>query len=219
MTKSPDAGGTEDDALTGIPHAGRRTRGRILHVRRAGRQLILSAAVESYNMGRTDYQQFYEQMTGRIRESDAACFLLRTGGKAATGVMYAAYPALLVLIWISGDLRRLAWNLLIPAASFALLTVVRARINRPRPYEAWPIDPLIHKDTKGNSMPSRHVFSSAVIATAWLAFWLPAGIFLLAVTAAAAVIRVLGGVHYPSDVAAGFASGVAAGLLLMALCP
>ena len=132
--------------------------------------------------------------------------------------MYAAYPALLVLIWISGDLRRLAWNLLIPAISFVLLTVIRARINRPRPYEAWPIDPLIHKDTKGNSMPSRHVFSSAVIAMAWLAFWPPAGIFFLAVTAAAAVIRVLGGVHYPSDVAAGFAAGVAAGILLMTVC-
>ena len=169
-------------------------------------------------MGRTDYQQFYEQMTGRIRESDAACFLLRAGGRAATGVMYAAYPFLLVLLFLSGDLRRLAWNILIPAVSFALLTAVRARINRPRPYEAWTIDPLIHKDTRGNSMPSRHVFSSAVIAMAWLAFRPPAGIFLLAVTAAAALIRVLGGVHYPSDVAAGLAAGVAAGLLMMAVC-
>ena len=170
-------------------------------------------------MGRTDYQQFYEQMTGRIRESDAACFLLRAGGRAATGAMYAAYPVLLALICASGDQRRLAWNLVIPAVSFALLTVVRAGINRPRPYEAWPIDPLIHKDTKGNSMPSRHVFSSAVIAMAWLAFWPPAGILFLAATAAAAVIRVLGGVHYPSDVAAGFAVGLAAGVLLMAVCP
>lgn len=169
-------------------------------------------------MGRTDYQQFYEQMTGRIRKSDAACFLLRAGGRAATGVMYAAYPSLLVLLFLSGDLRRLAWNILIPAVSFALLTAVRARINRPRPYEAWTIDPLIHKDTRGNSMPSRHVFSSAVIAMAWLAFRPPAGIFLLAVTAAAALIRVLGGVHYPSDVAAGLAAGVAAGLLMMAVC-
>ena len=171
----------------------------------------MTAAVESYNMGRTDYQQFYEQMTGRIRESDAACFLLRAGGRAATGVMYAAYPVLLALICASGDLRRLAWNLVIPAVSFALLTVVRARINRPRPYEAWPIDPLIHKDTRGNSMPSRHVFSSAVIAMAWLAFRPPAGIFLLAVTAAAALIRVLGGVHYPSDVAAVLPPGLRRG--------
>ena len=178
----------------------------------------MTAAVESDYMGRMDYQQFYEQMTGRIRESDAACFLLRAGGRGATGVMYAAYPFLLVLLFLSGDLRRLAWNILIPAVSFALLTAVRARINRPRPYEAWTIDPLIHKDTRGNSMPSRHVFSSAVIAMAWLAFRPPAGIFLLAVTAAAALIRVLGGVHYPSDVAAGLAAGVAAGLLMMAVC-
>ena len=133
-------------------------------------------------------------------------------------MVYLTHPVLLALICASGDLRRLAWNLVIPAVSFALLTVVRAQINRPRPYEAWPINPLIHKDTKGNSMPSRHVFSSAVIAMAWLAFWPPAGIFFLAVTAAAAVIRVLGGVHDPSDVAAGFAAGVAAGILLMTVC-
>ena len=38
-----------------------------------------------------------------------------------------------------------------PAVSFVLLTVVRAWINRPRPYEAFEVSPVIKKDTKGNS--------------------------------------------------------------------
>ena len=168
-------------------------------------------------MNQYDYCQFYEQLTGRIRESGAACSALRAAGRAATGVMYAAYPLLLFLLYRRGAGRALLSAILVPGLSFVLLTLVRARIDRPRPYETWPIRPLIHKDTRGKSMPSRHVFSSAVIAMAWFLVSAPAGAALLAVTVAAAWIRVAGGVHYPSDVAAGYLAGVAAGLILLAL--
>jgi membrane-associated phospholipid phosphatase len=163
----------------------------------------------------SDYNLFYRQLTGRIRESGAACFLLRAAGKIATGVMYAAYPLLLIRYAIDESGRELLAAVLIPGIGFILLTAVRARINRPRPYETWEIDPLIHKDTKGNSMPSRHVFSSAVISMAWLPVSAAAGIFFLILSAAAALIRVLGGVHYPSDVIAGFAAGVICGIPLL----
>ena len=165
-------------------------------------------------MNHPDYSLFYQQLTGRVRESGAACFLLRTAGKTATGIMYLAYPILLILLGIRGDYRILLWTIFVPAAAFAVLTAVRAKINRPRPYETWDIDPLIHKDTKGNSMPSRHVFSSAVISMAWLRILPPVGAVLLVISAAAALIRVIGGVHYPSDVMIGFLAGAAAGALL-----
>ena len=165
-------------------------------------------------MNHPDYSLFYQQLTGRVRESGAACFLLRTAGKTATGIMYLAYPILLILLGIRGDYRILLWTIFVPAAAFAVLTAVRAKINRPRPYETWDIDPLIHKDTKGNSMPSRHVFSSAVISMAWLRILPPVGAALLVISAAAALIRVIGGVHYPSDVMIGFLAGAAAGALL-----
>ena len=165
-------------------------------------------------MNHPDYSLFYQQLTGRVRESGAACFLLRTAGKTATGIMYLAYPILLILLGIRGDYRILLWTIFVPSAAFAVLTAVRAKINRPRPYETWDIDPLIHKDTKGNSMPSRHVFSSAVISMAWLRILPPVGAALLVISAAAALIRVIGGVHYPSDVMIGFLAGAAAGALL-----
>ena len=165
-------------------------------------------------MNHPDYSLFYQQLTGRVRESGAACFLLRTAGKTATGIMYLAYPILLILLGIRGDYRILLWTIFVPGAAFAVLTAVRAKINRPRPYETWDIDPLIHKDTKGNSMPSRHVFSSAVISMAWLRILPPVGAVLLVISAAAALIRVIGGVHYPSDVMIGFLAGAAAGALL-----
>ena len=164
-----------------------------------------------------DYSHFYQQLTGRIRESGAACFLLRAAGKGATGIMYAAYPLLLAWLAMDGAYRNLVFTLLIPGAGFVLLTIVRAKINRPRPYETWDISPLIRKDTRGNSMPSRHVFSSAVIAMAWLPVYPPAGVLFLILTAAAALIRVLGGVHYPSDVTIGFLAGILAGMPLLFL--
>ena len=64
-------------------------------------------------------------------------------------------------------------------------------------------------------MPSRHVFSSAVIAMAWLPVSPTVGTALMIIAAAAAWIRVMGGVHYPSDVAAGLLSGVAAGIFIV----
>lgn len=164
---------------------------------------------------RDRYDHTYQQLTGRIRESGAACFLLRASGKAATGIMYAAYPFLLIRYALAGEGRELLAAVLIPGIGFILLTAVRAKINRRRPYESWDINPLIRKDTKGNSMPSRHVFSSAVIAMAWIPVSAAAGTFFLIVTAAAALIRVLGGVHYPSDVIAGFFAGVICGLPIL----
>ena len=162
-----------------------------------------------------DYSQFYQQLTGRIRESDAACFVLRAAGKAATGVMFAAYPLLLALLGARGETGQLIRTILVPGLSFVLLTLVRAKINRPRPYESWKIAPLIHKDTRGNSMPSRHIFSSAVISVSWFHLNPAAGIVMLLITGAAAWIRVLGGVHYPSDVAAGFLTGILAGIFVI----
>jgi membrane-associated phospholipid phosphatase len=69
---------------------------------------------------------------------------------------------------------------------------------------------VIKKDTKGKSFPSRHIFSSAVIALTFIAvpgcLWIGAALLLCAVLLA--VIRVISGVHFISDVIAGFAFAV-----------
>ena len=103
--------------------------------------------------------------------------------------------------------------ILVPASGFVLLTLVRKWINQPRPYETWEIVPLLDKDSSGNSMPSRHVFSATIISMACMHASLPMGLVLLVLSALLGLVRVLGGVHYPKDVLVGYACGLLLGIL------
>lgn len=116
--------------------------------------------------------------------------------------LYAAYPVMLLILALLRDAR--IWKaILVPAAVFAVVTVIRKAVNAPRPYETLDIQPLIPKNKKGESFPSRHVASAFVLAEA---FWyinpflgLPVGIMALLI----ALIRPLAGIHFPRDVVAG----------------
>ena len=61
-------------------------------------------------------------------------------------------------------------------------------------------------------MPSRHLFSMAMIAMCWLYWCAPVGVVLLLLCAVMGYIRVVGGVHFPRDVIAGALGGVILGL-------
>lgn len=102
----------------------------------------------------------------------------------------------------------------VPAAGFLLVSLVRRAVNAPRPYETLDINPLIHKDTRGRSFPSKHVFSSFCIASCWAAWCAPAGCVLLAAACCIAAVRVVGGVHWPRDVMAAALLGLACGALV-----
>ena len=78
-----------------------------------------------------------------------------------------------------------------------------------RVFEAAPV---IEKDTKGKSFPSRHVFSAFIIAFTAGCYNPAAGGALAVCGTLLAVTRVLGGVHFIRDVAAGAAAGIGLGL-------
>lgn len=156
----------------------------------------------------------YRRITEPLRDRPRLLRGLLRFNQGLVYLCYGLYLLLLVLVWLmrTSDLWRFV---LVPAVSFGLLTLVRARIDAPRPYEVLVIDPLIHKSTQGRSFPSRHVFSIFVIAMAWLAFWRPLGVILLVLGAGMAVFRVVAGVHWPRDVIVGAICGLAVGLLMM----
>ena len=139
--------------------------------------------------------QRYQAIFDWFRARPAALRALGYAQKISVLGVYLVIGHLAVTLWQrSGQFWRV---LAVPAAVYVLGTLLRAAINRPRPYEALNFTPLFPKDTKGQSMPSRHCFSAAAI--------------LLA--AVVAVTRVLTGVHYPSDVLAGLAFGAGAAVI------
>lgn len=161
-----------------------------------------------------DYSIFYQRISAPLRRHPGALKAVTALNHLLTGLMYVLYPLLLLLLAARKD-DRLLPVFLVPLVSFVILSVIRKRINRPRPYTAWPIDPLIYKKTTGKSMPSRHIFSSVVISMVMLSIAPAAGIILLILSALMGLIRVIGGIHYPSDVLVGYACGIAAGLILL----
>lgn len=129
-----------------------------------------------------------------------------------TRAVYCAYPLLLAVLAYRGDPR--FWRvLLVPAAAFGAVTVMRRIWNRPRPYETMDIEPLIAREKKGQSFPSRHVASVTIIAFAFWYVFPPLGIVLSAVALLISVIRPLAGIHFPRDVAAGIVFSLALGVV------
>ena len=98
--------------------------------------------------------------------------------------------------------------LLVPATGFIVLSVIRKRMNWPRPYELGTFPPLLNREGKGSSMPSRHVFSAAIISTvAWGVNPL-LSVLGLSLALLLAGVRVLAGVHFVRDVVVGFLSAI-----------
>lgn len=170
-----------------------------------------------------NYTDFYNRITYGIRRRPKGVQYLRAADHLLTGVIFLFYPLMLAALILCGihtgksltaAVQGILPLVLVPGISFAVLSVIRRGINEKRPYEDWPIEPLIPKNKKGSSMPSRHVFSAAIIAMCGLRVNAVIGGIGLILTVLVAAIRVLGGVHYPKDVAVGYLVGVAAGAFL-----
>lgn len=127
---------------------------------------------------------------------------LRTADKALTGIGYAACPALLIYVAILRP-TLLAACIIVPAASFLIITGLRALVDAARPYERGDAPNLLDKQTHGKSFPSRHVASLFIIASSWLLVCEPVGIILCILGCVMGAIRVKGGAHYGRDVVAG----------------
>ena len=154
----------------------------------------------------------YEALSRPFRGRPGAVKGVKAAKRVLTLSCYLLYPALLLWALVTKD-PRLLRLVLVPAVSFVSLSVVRRGLTRPRPYEALDIVPLIPRDKKGESFPSRHVFSVSVIAMTWLWVCPPVGAALWVLAAVLAWARVTAGIHFPKDVLAGAAVGLTAGLL------
>lgn len=157
----------------------------------------------------------YERWSAPFRRGAIRVKLLIMTDKAITGTVLFAYPALLAYLLSLGDYRRFCFFILIPGGSFLASSLFRSVYSAPRPYETLEIIPLISKETKGKSFPSRHVFSAFMIGMSFFFVIKPVGILILAAGMVMAYIRVIEGVHFPRDTAAGALLGILCGMLYL----
>ena len=161
-----------------------------------------------------NYQEWYDHIAGKIENKPFLLRLLRTFNRLMTVVMPIVYLTLLVATYLQEGLGKQVWMyVFIPASGFVILSLLRKKLNAPRPYEVWEIVPLLDRDSPGQSMPSRHVFSATIISMACLHASLSVGLILLILSAILGLVRVLGGVHYPKDVVVGYICGLVWGVL------
>ena len=185
----------------------------------------------------------YQHMISFLRSRPSLAKSIVVGNSIVTKAIYIAYPCLLIYLFLQQYVMpsetlfsalinapalvgahlflnypscSLFWQaLLVPACSFILLSIFRKCINAPRPYEVFGTEPIIPKNTKGKSFPSRHVFSIFVIGTTFMLVCpvLALGIIILILGVVLAFLRVVSGVHFPRDVIAGALCGIMLALL------
>ena len=165
-----------------------------------------------------NYQEWYDHIAGKIENRPIFLSLLRTFNRFMTVVMPMIYLTLLATTYLQQGLgKQVLIYVFIPASGFVILSFLRKKINAPRPYEVWEIIPLLDRDSPGQSMPSRHVFSATIISMACLHASLSVGVILLVFSALLGLVRVLGGVHFPKDVVVGYICGLVWGVIFF-LC-
>ena len=161
-----------------------------------------------------NYQEWYDHIASKIENKPIFLRLLRTFNRFMTVVMPMIYLTLLAITYLQQGLgKQVGIYLFIPASGFVILSFLRKKINAPRPYEEWDTKPLLDRDSPGQSMPSRHVFSATIISMACLHASLTMGMICLTLSAFLGLVRVLGGVHYPKDVVVGYICGLVWGVL------
>lgn len=157
-------------------------------------------------------EKSYGKISAPFHKNEKYVHALNLVNLILTVSVYIAYPSLLLFVFVT-DRAKLLRCIFVPAVMFVSVSILRKIINRPRPYEKLGISPLIKKDKNGESMPSRHVFSVFMIATTFL-YVLPAlsiPLFIIGILLSA--VRIIGGVHYPSDILVGAAIGIFSGVI------
>ena len=165
-----------------------------------------------------NYQEWYDHVAANIKNKPFLLSLLRTFNRFMTVVMPMIYLTLLATTYLQQEFgKQVLMYVFVPATGFVILSFLRKKINSPRPYEVWEIVPLLDRDSSGQSMPSRHVFSATIISMACLHASLTMGMICLTLSALLGLVRVLGGVHFPKDVLVGYICALVWGVIFF-LC-
>lgn len=154
----------------------------------------------------------FEKTLRFVYESDSLAEILRICCYALSfGIAYLFFFCALKIG--EESFVALAKLFVITGVPFLAVSILRRKIDAKRPYEVYSFYERKPKGRAGASFPSRHVFSAFVIGVAIIPHNLMLGLAALAMGVAIAVIRVLLGIHFIKDVAAGALIGTLSGAI------
>ena len=151
-------------------------------------------------------------MSDFVRKYRYGVCIVKYGNILVTRIVYMAFFMLLVMLEIQKD-ERMIRVVLVTGISFILVSIVRHFVNAPRPYTLYDFDSIVKKNKAGESMPSRHVFSTFVIGMAFFYTYPVIGIIIFADGILMCFGRVVAGVHFPKDVIVGAMIGILSGVI------
>ncbi len=148
----------------------------------------------------------------RVYGSRGLSLLLKIISYSTVALCCAAYLAMLLHFGHSDPVAAVKL-VAVSGVPFVIVTLVRALIDAPRPYELYDFYEVKPKGRAGRSFPSRHVFSAFMIATLFVRLSLPIAAVLFVLSVLLAFARVALGIHFVRDALAGALIGVIAGAL------
>ena len=188
-----------------------------------------------------DYAEFYAKVSKPFRGKIASrCFSVLDD--LLVGVFIAEYISTLFLVGYYGHYLQLGFDLAktpesrpgisllaavaVPLATLLIVSFLRAKLNKPRPYVADGISPilarrLLDERKSGKSFPSRHM-ACAVIVAVTFCLARPSALSIsvqVLLCLGIAFTRIVGGVHYPRDILAAIAIALACALVGFAITP
>ena len=131
-------------------------------------------------------------------------------------VLFIAYPILILYVFFT-QRNEIFKVVLVPLGVLVSVSIFRKLLNKKRPYEVYCIPSVFNKQTKGESMPSRHTASAFIIAMTFLYINFDLGVTALSMAILIALSRVLAGAHFIRDVLAGMAISILTGTIFLFL--
>lgn len=158
----------------------------------------------------------YEALNERMWKSPYSKDILSVLSGGASALIASLYIFTLLFLLLSRDFRII---ILIcpPLSGFLFVSVARSGLNKKRPYEKYDIVPLIEKEKKGSSFPSRHVASAFLIGVSMIMISPVMALIIIISGFIIAFCRVLSGVHFIADVVFAASFGTAFSLVFVIL--
>ncbi len=160
-------------------------------------------------------EQQYKQLNSYMSETKSRSTTIKALHDVLPVIMMVFYPLQLAYLLVTEGFENEIFlkATLVPLGVLIIVTAMRYIINAKRPYEKYNYTPVVKKDTKGKSFPSRHTASAFIIAMAFLYIDTTLGVIMLVLATIIAITRVLSGVHFIHDVIGGALISIITGIL------